>query len=432
MVGNNACGAHSVAWGTTAENTLGLDVIRANGRRAPRRRRCAGPARRLARRRGLAAARGELAIAPALLAMHERRSSGASCRRWPRRVSGYSLDWLLPERGVGRGARAGGHARGRAPSSPPRRIAWSGRPRSRCLLVAGLPRRHRGGATRCRRCWPQHPLTVESLTARAAGGWRRPRGPACRDGGAWLMVEAGGDDARGGARPRARGWRPPSGRACAPPRPSLHRGRAGARRRCGASARTGPGRAARLAGRRPGVARLRGFGAVPPARPGARTCASCGRCCATRASRASRTATTARAASTCASGSGWTSRVARSATSGSWTAAADLVVAHGGTLSGEHGDGLARGELLARMYPPGDDRPVRAGSRRSGTRPACSTRASSCDPPPVTADLRSAAAGDADRPDARLAFAHDGGDRPGGRGAVHRRGALRLHAGRRR
>jgi Fe-S oxidoreductase len=34
------------------------------------------------------------------------------------------------------------------------------------------------------------------------------------------------------------------------------------------------------------------------------------------------------------------------------TEAADLVVAHGGSLSGEHGDGQARGELLARMYPP--------------------------------------------------------------------------------
>ncbi|MFD0568532.1 FAD-binding and (Fe-S)-binding domain-containing protein [Kitasatospora gansuensis] len=32
--------------------------------------------------------------------------------------------------------------------------------------------------------------------------------------------------------------------------------------------------------------------------------------------------------------------------------AADLVVAHGGSLSGEHGDGQARGELLSRMYPP--------------------------------------------------------------------------------
>ena len=32
--------------------------------------------------------------------------------------------------------------------------------------------------------------------------------------------------------------------------------------------------------------------------------------------------------------------------------AADLAVAHGGSLSGEHGDGSARAELLPRMYPP--------------------------------------------------------------------------------
>ncbi len=30
--------------------------------------------------------------------------------------------------------------------------------------------------------------------------------------------------------------------------------------------------------------------------------------------------------------------------------AADLVVAHGGSLSGEHGDGQQRGELLPRMF----------------------------------------------------------------------------------
>jgi len=32
--------------------------------------------------------------------------------------------------------------------------------------------------------------------------------------------------------------------------------------------------------------------------------------------------------------------------------AADLVVSHGGSISGEHGDGQARSELLSRMYPP--------------------------------------------------------------------------------
>jgi len=32
--------------------------------------------------------------------------------------------------------------------------------------------------------------------------------------------------------------------------------------------------------------------------------------------------------------------------------AADLVVQLGGSLSGEHGDGQSRGELLPRMYGP--------------------------------------------------------------------------------
>ena len=33
--------------------------------------------------------------------------------------------------------------------------------------------------------------------------------------------------------------------------------------------------------------------------------------------------------------------------------AAHLVAAHGGSLSGEHGDGRARSELLPVMYSPG-------------------------------------------------------------------------------
>ncbi len=32
--------------------------------------------------------------------------------------------------------------------------------------------------------------------------------------------------------------------------------------------------------------------------------------------------------------------------------AADLVVSYGGSLSGEHGDGQSRGELLTRMFGP--------------------------------------------------------------------------------
>ena len=47
--------------------------------------------------------------------------------------------------------------------------------------------------------------------------------------------------------------------------------------------------------------------------------------------------------------------------------AADLVVAHGGSLSGEHGDGAARAELLPRMYPPEIIAGVRGVQGGSGT-----------------------------------------------------------------
>jgi FAD/FMN-containing dehydrogenase len=33
MIANNACGAHSVTWGTTADNLRSLDVILADGTR---------------------------------------------------------------------------------------------------------------------------------------------------------------------------------------------------------------------------------------------------------------------------------------------------------------------------------------------------------------------------------------------------------------
>ncbi len=90
------------------------------------------------------------------------------------------------------------------------------------------------------------------------------------------------------------------------------------------------------------------------------------------------------------------------------TAAADLVVAHGGTLSGEHGDGRARSELLPRMFSPELIRTFgiwkaiwdEAGVLNPGI---------VVDPLPFTADLRSP------RPtlislDPAFAHAADGGD----------------------
>ncbi|WP_116115764.1 FAD-binding and (Fe-S)-binding domain-containing protein [Austwickia chelonae] len=85
MVANNACGSHSVAWGTSAQNLVTVRMVLADGREiAAGRGWCSDPAIE-------GALRG-------LVAEHEgliRRELG----RFPRQVSGYGLHYLLPEHG---------------------------------------------------------------------------------------------------------------------------------------------------------------------------------------------------------------------------------------------------------------------------------------------------------------------------------------------
>ncbi|RKT55964.1 FAD-binding and (Fe-S)-binding domain-containing protein [Saccharothrix australiensis] len=89
--------------------------------------------------------------------------------------------------------------------------------------------------------------------------------------------------------------------------------------------------------------------------------------------------------------------------------AADLVVAHGGSLSGEHGDGQARSELLPRMYPPAALAAFRRfkaafdpGNRMNPGRIV--------DPLPLDADLRVVVAPPVIPTRAALALRADGGD----------------------
>ncbi len=88
--------------------------------------------------------------------------------------------------------------------------------------------------------------------------------------------------------------------------------------------------------------------------------------------------------------------------------AADLVVRHGGSLSGEHGDGQARGALLERMFGP---ELIRAFERfkdiwdpEGGMNPGKVVRAN-----PVDADLRLGADYDPREPDTFFAFPEDDG-----------------------
>ena len=139
MIGNDACGSHSVRWGTTAENLPGLEVITTDGVR-----RRVGIARE--RRRPPGAwpwARRSRPASPAC-SPSTRTGSARELPPWPRRVSGYLLDWLLPERGgdvaralagtrghLRRGLRRDGAARPGAGRPPPPRARLPGRHRGR-------------------------------------------------------------------------------------------------------------------------------------------------------------------------------------------------------------------------------------------------------------------------------------------------------------
>ncbi|MDG4865940.1 FAD-binding oxidoreductase, partial [Streptomyces sp. T-3] len=83
MIGNNSCGSHSVAWGTTADNVHELEVVTA-----------VGDTRTLGQ--GWEGAPG------GLQALVERESAllRTGFPDLPRRISGYALDALLPEHGT--------------------------------------------------------------------------------------------------------------------------------------------------------------------------------------------------------------------------------------------------------------------------------------------------------------------------------------------
>ena len=96
MVGNNSCGAHSAAYGKTVDNVEALEVALYDGTRLSPGAGGEGEVFAAAVRGGR---EGEIYAATRALA---ERSADEIRRRYPkipRRVSGYNLDELLPERG---------------------------------------------------------------------------------------------------------------------------------------------------------------------------------------------------------------------------------------------------------------------------------------------------------------------------------------------
>ncbi|MDS1268806.1 FAD-binding and (Fe-S)-binding domain-containing protein [Lipingzhangella sp. LS1_29] len=350
MIGNDSCGSHSVAWGRTADNIEELDVLLADGTRltvgrtSPEelRRRCAEPGRVGDLYRGLR----DLSTANLELLR-------TGYPRLPRRVSGYALDALLPENGFHL-ARALVGTEGTCAIVLGARVRLMPAPPVRALVVGGY-RSMPAAADAVPDILDVAPLTVEGMgadmvetvLAHAPGG----PGPTALDrlppGRGWLFLEVGGDTA------------------------SEAEGRAGelatrleAGTTTGTIVVTDPAEQRKLwsireAGsglvtRAPdGTEAWPGWedAAVPPEQLGRYL----------EDFQELQRQHNLRGIPYGHFGEGCVhvrldfdldTAPGRANFRDFMEAAADLVVSYGGSISGEHGDGQARGELLGRMYPP--------------------------------------------------------------------------------
>ncbi|MFG2784401.1 FAD-binding and (Fe-S)-binding domain-containing protein [Streptomyces prunicolor] len=169
MIGNNSCGSHSVAWGTTADSVSELSVITARGDRLTLGRDWAG------------APEGLRPLAEAELA---RLRTGFP--DLPRRISGYALDALLPENGADV-ARSFCGSEGTLGILTEAVVRLVEAPRARALAVLGYADES-AAAEAAAGLLVHGPLTVEGMAADLVRSTADlPRG------GAWLFVETGGD-----------------------------------------------------------------------------------------------------------------------------------------------------------------------------------------------------------------------------------------------
>ncbi|MEY2245184.1 FAD-binding and (Fe-S)-binding domain-containing protein [Streptomyces sp. BF23-18] len=331
MIGNNSCGSHSVAWGTTADNVRELSVVGA-----------AGDTRRLGRD-WQGAPDGLRALVESELALLR-----TGFPDLPRRISGYALDALLPERGADV-ARAFCGSEGTWGLLTEAVVRLVEAPRARALAVLAYPDES-AAADAAAGLLRYGPLTVEGMAADLV-----PADAGLPRGGAWLFVETGGGtpaEARARADTIVRAA--DTGDALVVTDPAGQR--ALWRLREDAS-----GTATRMPyagdGSPPGAGR--GLGkeawpgwedcAVPPARLGAylrdfRALLAAHGLHGTPYGHFGDGCVHVRIDFDLISAAGVT-RFRRFSED-----AANLVVSHGGSLSGEHGDGQARAELLPAMY----------------------------------------------------------------------------------
>jgi FAD/FMN-containing dehydrogenase len=192
MIGNNACGSHSVAWGKTSDNVRSLEIALRDGTRLEVSRTSPEELERHCARTDTV---GELyrslrAVRDTYLA-----DLRTGFPRLTRRVSGYNLDQLLPENGF-EVAKALVGTEGTCATLLAATVDLAPAPAARALAVLGFP--HSVAAAEAVPDLLDLPvLTAEGIDEHlvtALGAWRPGAGAGLPPGRAWLYLETGGND----------------------------------------------------------------------------------------------------------------------------------------------------------------------------------------------------------------------------------------------
>jgi FAD/FMN-containing dehydrogenase/Fe-S oxidoreductase len=187
-IGNNACGSRALKYGRTADNVLDLDVLTSDG--------TSFTAGRLGRHRG-----DDEPVNGALLAgldgiVHNHLATiRTEFGRFTRQVSGYSLEHLLPEHGVDV-ARFLVGTEGTLGVVLGATVRLVESPKAVALAVLGYPDMPTA-AEAVPALLPHHVVALEGMDARLVGVVRDRRGPSAVPdlprGDGWLFVETAGD-----------------------------------------------------------------------------------------------------------------------------------------------------------------------------------------------------------------------------------------------
>ncbi|MDP9806628.1 FAD/FMN-containing dehydrogenase/Fe-S oxidoreductase [Trueperella bonasi] len=179
MIGNNACGPHAVAWGRTADNVLALECIDGQGRKFT-----AG------------AGAGALDVVPGLEPLISAHLADVRTNfgRFSRQVSGYSLEHLLPENGRDLAKMLVG-SEGTLVVITEATLRLVPLAQAPTLIVLGYP--DMAAAADAVPALLEHaPLAVEGIDAELVDVVRRSNGtvPELPPGGGWLFIEVGAQE----------------------------------------------------------------------------------------------------------------------------------------------------------------------------------------------------------------------------------------------